>query len=132
VDFTPNRPRRVPASVVCNYSYAFIDDDERIVKMNGLFPDLEMPPRARNAPPKVSEDSRPYRPSNGTEGDMFMSQFCYSCVKYTLNKNTGDYDCKHDIIQKTQVYEVDSKHYPKWWVEDLDGKNARCLLYKAK
>lgn len=25
--------------------------------------------------------SKPYRPSNGTEGESFMSRWCYRCIK---------------------------------------------------
>lgn len=27
------------------------------------------------------EDGKPYRPSNGTEGDIFMSRWCRRCTK---------------------------------------------------
>ena len=28
-------------------------------------------------------ETRPYIPSNGTEGEIFMSEYCYKCYKYS-------------------------------------------------
>ena len=85
--------------------------------------------RTRTAP-KVPSDSIKYRPSNGTEGDCFISEFCAKCKKFKYSKEIEDNYCP--ILDKTMVYGVDSKHYPKWWISDADGKNSRCLLFAKR
>jgi hypothetical protein len=30
---------------------------------------------------KAENGDRPYRPSNGTEGEIFMSRWCFKCIK---------------------------------------------------
>ena len=54
---------------------------------------------------------KPYRPSNGTEGDVFMEMFCYRCKHYD--------DC--EIIVKTMAFEKDDPEYPKEWKFDAEG-----------
>jgi hypothetical protein len=60
--------------------------------------------------------STPYRPSNGSEGEMFKEQFCYRCKH-------DDYDnavyCP--ILGASLVYEVDDPQYPKEWIADERG-----------
>jgi len=38
---------------------------------------------------------RPYRPSNGTEGDIFMAQWCERCA-------LADYDGEHKACEDEQ------------------------------
>lgn len=59
------------------------------------------------------EDDKPYRPSNGTEGMMFMEQHCVGCPNFIENKY-GFKGC--EILDKTFVYDTDDKEYPKEWV----------------
>jgi hypothetical protein len=54
--------------------------------------------------------SRPYRPSNGTEGELFCEQFCYRCVH--------DVDENCPILAATLVYQVGDEGYPNEWVQD--------------
>lgn len=68
--------------------------------------------------------SEPYRPSNGTEGDCFMAQFCNNCVR-DMNP---DSPCR--ILTDTFIYSIDDPEYPKEWIEDDDG--ARCTAFEAK
>jgi hypothetical protein len=53
-------------------------------------------------------DDVPYRPSNGTEGEMFMSDWCFRCER------DKDGDC--DILARTLAFNVDDPRYPKEWV----------------
>lgn len=55
--------------------------------------------------------SKPYRPSNGTEGASFSARFCDRCAK--LNLFGG---CK--ILLNAEIYDIDDKRYPKQWVYD--------------
>lgn len=54
---------------------------------------------------------RKYRPSNGTEGDIFMGQFCRQCTK----------NFKCDIQIKTMAYDVEDNEYPVEWQRSSEG-----------
>ena len=54
---------------------------------------------------------KPYRPSNGTEGDMFMEQFCYRCI----------HDCYCNIIPLSMLHHVDEREYPEELKFDAEG-----------
>lgn len=62
---------------------------------------------------------KPYRPSNGTEGVLFMSKFCYRCVHDLEYARTMENGC--EILANTLVFDVDDKEYPKEWVRDSEG-----------
>jgi len=66
---------------------------------------------------------RAYRPANGTEGDIFMSEFCYRCTKD--HPETEDY-C--DIIARTMALDVDEDGYPGQWIYGDDGR-PRCMAF---
>jgi len=56
-----------------------------------------------------------YRPSNGTEGEFFMEQFCYRCTKYEWDKGC-------DIQLRTMFFDVEDDEYPQEWQYDETGK----------
>lgn len=60
-----------------------------------------------------------YRPSNGTEGELFYEEFCAKCVR---DQNE---DCP--IYTATMVFGVDDPQYPKEWIEDEAG--PRCTAF---
>lgn len=68
----------------------------------------------------MPSESRPYRPSNGTEGEMFRAHFCEKCVKDTPSVPCG-------ILSLTLWLQIDEKGYPKQWIEDEDG--PRCTAF---
>lgn len=57
-----------------------------------------------------------YRPSNGTEGALFVVEQCTKCSK--------EESC--EIPMLSMLYEADEPEYPKEWVVDKAGKNPRC------
>ena len=62
-----------------------------------------------------------YRPSNGTEGDLFMAEFCDRCSK-----------CKGcEIIGAAMLFEKDHEEYPKEWVYDAEGCPT-CTAFEKK
>lgn len=61
-------------------------------------------------------NTKPYRPSNGTEGDFFIESQCGDCTKRE--------GCR--IVCLTMIYHENDPNYPKEWVSDIDGSNARC------
>ena len=63
--------------------------------------------------------SKPYRPSNGTEGAGFMECFCVRCW-WDRNGSCG-------ILANTLCYEVDDPLYPKEWIRDEGG--PRCTQF---
>jgi hypothetical protein len=64
--------------------------------------------------------TRPYRPSNGTEGQDFIDAFCSHC------KRDASRDCP--IVAATFLYAADDPRYPKEWVQDEVG--ARCTAFE--
>lgn len=60
-----------------------------------------------------------YRPSNGTEGDMFMDNFCYQCIHENPKEN-GSPKC--EIITLVMCYDTKDKEYPKEWCYDENEK----------
>ncbi|MDH5257009.1 MAG: hypothetical protein OEX07_03345 [Gammaproteobacteria bacterium] len=53
-----------------------------------------------------------YQPSNGTEGDAFISSWCTNCNKYH-DKETDKY-CQ--ILGATFCFDVEDDKYPVEWV----------------
>lgn len=69
---------------------------------------------------------KPYRPSNGTEGDFFMEDFCYRC-----KNDSEDNPCP--IIGRTMGYDIDDIRYPTEWICDDDRiSNPRCTAFEAR
>ena len=67
----------------------------------------------------MSDKSLPlYRPSNGTEGDIFFESWCFRCAK-------GD-DC--EIPMRTMIHDTNEPEYPREWVRD--GEKPRCTAFK--
>lgn len=69
-----------------------------------------------------------YRPSNGSEGDCFMAQFCERCVKDRAAR-AGDYANGCDILCASLAFGIGHELYPKEWVQDDDGGNPRCTAF---
>jgi len=67
-----------------------------------------------------------YRPSNGTEGEMFMEQFCYQC---THDHVDGPY-C--DIIARTMAFDADDPEYPEEWIMNDNFADAKCTKFKQR
>ena len=64
-----------------------------------------------------------YRPSNGVEGDAFMTRQCGPCVK-----DSEESPCH--IIACTMGYEVDDDEYPTEWQTGPEGPH--CTAFEAK
>lgn len=67
--------------------------------------------------------TEPYRPSNGTEGDIFMAKFCFNGCKHHTVQNP----CM--IMGRSLGYSIGDPEYPKEWVQDGYGDNERCTAY---
>ncbi len=76
-----------------------------------------------------------YRPSNGTEGEAFISEWCGNCARDLSANGTKDFDdCEEhelcDIIARSFAHDESEPEYPREWVEDDDG--PRCTAFVPK
>lgn len=63
----------------------------------------------------------PYRPSNGTEGDMFMAQWCENCA-------LSGYDGDGCMIQlRSLAHDIDEPEYPVEWIKTDEG--PKCTAF---
>lgn len=73
---------------------------------------------------------KPYRPSNGTEGDVFRADWCDKCERDRENRETGAGGCP--IIVYTMAYELTDPKYPKEWRRRADATEypgAECTAF---
>lgn len=54
---------------------------------------------------------RPYRPSNGTQGDIFMAEWCENCALAKFD----DPDRACDINLRAMAHDIGEKAYPAEW-----------------
>ena len=67
-----------------------------------------------------------FRPSNGTEGDMFMERNCFRCIKDDEEKGIL---CS--LIAASFKYEIDDPRYPVEWQGDFaDPQTWVCTAKK--
>jgi len=62
----------------------------------------------------------PYQPSNGSEGEMFMRDWCAKCSRDNFNPDTGDGGCV--IITLTMALDVGNPEYPREWQYSAEGQ----------
>lgn len=55
---------------------------------------------------------KPYRPSNGSEGELFIEQNCDRCMHA--------HGC--DILRRSFSYGITDEKYPKEWTHDFKGR----------
>jgi hypothetical protein len=60
-----------------------------------------------------------YCPSNGTEGELFMQEWCYICEHYQ--------GCA--ILPLTMLHDPGSKDYPREWQYGSDGQ-PKCTAFE--
>lgn len=68
-----------------------------------------------------------YRPSNATEGDIFMRAWCCKCERDKSMREGADFDECDDnelcqIIADTHCFDIDHPKYPIQWVISKDGQ----------
>lgn len=61
-----------------------------------------------------------YQPSNGTEGEIFMSRFCYKCRHDNFDHDTCEGGC--GILLRTMVFSISDDEYPREWIIGTDGQ----------
>lgn len=87
--------------------------------------------------PMAEVEAQPikFRPSNGTEGDIFFSGWCHQCTRDKAMSEGKDYDeCTDDemckIIGATMCYYIDDAEYPSEWIYK-DGTPTCTAFVKA-
>jgi len=71
--------------------------------------------------------NEPYRPSNGTEGMAFISEWCDECIH---DDPENEKFCP--IVGATMMLDVDDPDYPKEWIFNYEENRPRCTAFKAK
>lgn len=69
--------------------------------------------------------TKPYRPSNGTEGEMFMERFCDRCAI------DGEHPQGCEILAASFAFDPRDERYPKEWVRGADGWGT-CTAFNEK
>ncbi len=77
--------------------------------------------------PEHRPASRPYRPPNGTEGEMFMEHWCARCARDLGRPRAESDGCP--IIAKTMALGIDDPDYPKEWREAA-GRLPWCTAFE--
>lgn len=75
--------------------------------------------------------SRPYQPSNGSEGEGFHAAFCDHCARDAAFRETnyeGDPALGCQILADSFCYSVTDPKYPKEWITD-DEQGPRCTAF---
>lgn len=73
---------------------------------------------------------RKYRPSNGTEGAIFQSQYCDRCEKDREGREKQEGGCQ--ILCRTLFLDLTDPDYPEEWTFDKDGKALCAAFEKAR
>ncbi|MHC4566634.1 MAG: hypothetical protein ACYTE3_12850 [Planctomycetota bacterium] len=87
--------------------------------------------------------TKPYRPSNGTEGMIFEEEFCLQCKKDRYHETQDPADgC--NILMRALAYNIEDDDYPEEWVWNPDQAfedgalviggefGPRCTAFEAK
>lgn len=82
---------------------------------DGLFPD-------ELAEAYSKSSGKLYRPSNGSEGELFRGWFCDRC------KRDIDGDCP--IYVQTLIHNTDEPEYPREWIIGEDGQ-PQCMAFEV-
>ena len=74
----------------------------------------------------VAAGSKLYRPSNGSEGEMFRDRWCDHCTK-------DDYDNEVycPILSSSMCFETSDKNYPRELKHDEKGQPC-CTAFESK
>lgn len=69
-----------------------------------------------------------YRPSNGTEGDAFMTEFCYRCERDRAHQESGGEQDGCPIIANSLAFSIDEPGYPGEWIVDVSGPKCTAFI----
>lgn len=66
---------------------------------------------------------RPYRPSNGTEGEIFMGAWCANCAH---DSDDTEFGCMVQL--RALAYSITDPEYPCEWQYNANG-NPQCTAF---
>jgi len=72
-----------------------------------------------------------YQPSNGTEGMMFMGDFCERCERDKAYRDDPDNADGCELIMYSMACDVGDPEYPSEWTYDEDGHPV-CKAFKEE
>jgi hypothetical protein len=67
-----------------------------------------------------------YRPSNGTEGEAFIYNWCSNCIHGKYEHDQSADSC--DIVTMAMCFDLNDKEYPNEWRYNSEGK-AVCTAF---
>lgn len=70
-----------------------------------------------------------WRPSNGTEGELFTGTYCNRCKHDAEHRDDTGAGC--GILIRTWAYEIDDPKYPTEWQIGTDGQ-PMCTEFEAE
>ncbi len=83
----------------------------------------------------MSDETRPYRPSNGSEGMSFEARFCGTCSKWDSTETPEGYEVGCMIQFAASVFSVSDgvghDAYPEEWVTGGE-LGPRCTAYAQR
>lgn len=80
----------------------------------------------------MSHEWKPYRPSNGTEGECFMESWCYRCKRDRAYQENPDQADGCDIIARSLAFKPGDAKYPTEWVMRWSKADDGIGIYEAK
>lgn len=72
-----------------------------------------------------------YRPSNGTEGDMFAERWCLDCKRSAAHRTDPDNADPCPIEMAAFWYDIYDPKYPAEWQYGPDGQ-PRCTAHEPE
>lgn len=75
----------------------------------------------------MTEEIKPFQPSNGTCGDIFMRDYCWQCAKFPESPDAKK-QCR--IFLKTMFHSISDPEYPREW-RYVDGEPT-CTAFKDR
>lgn len=85
-------------------------------------PVLPISPPACAAEFYAPSAGKPYRPSNGTEGEIFHAAACARCTKWERATDPDDWPEGCMIELRALNHDIDDPEYPKEWIIGPDGQ----------
>lgn len=70
---------------------------------------------------------RPYRPANGTEGDIFQAAWCAKCAR--ANYDDPDNACMIEL--RAMAHRIGDPEYPTEW-QYSNGGVPQCIAFTAE
>lgn len=94
--------------------------EKPIADVNGFAPTLFHPEDAEKFFAKSA--GKPYRPSNGSEGDLFQGLWCAGCQRDAAFRNDPDNNDGCAIVANTMAYDREDSEYPREWQYSSRGQ----------